>query len=232
MTSKTAFCADTSPLRMRATEVSTGISTPYLSASSTTSSAVKTPSAVPPPLLRMDSMGSPCPRRMPTLRLRERSPKQVSKMSPMPESPATVCGLAPIFTASHRISAEPWQMSADMALMPRPRPSQMPAAMARTFFSAPATSTPVTSSVMVTRNWAEVRILCTRAAALRSLEAATTEVGLLSMISVAKEGPETTTTGFSSGVRPRASWMRSHISSCEPSSRPLETDTIGTPMGT
>lgn len=52
----------------------------------------------------------------------------------------------PILVASHRISAQPWDTSAAIALGPSSRPSTMPAAMASTFFSEPQISTPITSA--------------------------------------------------------------------------------------
>mmetsp|Transcript_98994 Transcript_98994/g.221068 ORF Transcript_98994/g.221068 Transcript_98994/m.221068 type:complete len:267 (+) Transcript_98994:327-1127(+) len=153
-------------------------------------------------------------------------------MSPMPESPARVSGCAPMAVANQRISALPCVTRADMALRPSPRPSQIPAAIARTFFRAPATSQPTTSSVMLTRKYFEVISLCTAIAASLSTEAATIEVGRRSRISLAKDGPETATTGFSSDPRPMASGMTSAINNPLPSSIPLEHATIGTPRGT
>mmetsp|Transcript_173169 Transcript_173169/g.555338 ORF Transcript_173169/g.555338 Transcript_173169/m.555338 type:complete len:227 (+) Transcript_173169:324-1004(+) len=170
--------------------------------------------------------------RTPRVRFRDRVPKQVSKMSPMPANPASVSGFAPMAVASQRISAVPWQISADMAFMPKPRPSHIPAAIASTFFNAPAISTPTTSSVVLTRKYGDINSLCTTEAAAGSAEAATTAVGRWSMISFAKEGPETTTTGFSSRLLPRACGMRSHMNSREPSSRPFERATTGMPLGT
>mmetsp|Transcript_32159 Transcript_32159/g.76775 ORF Transcript_32159/g.76775 Transcript_32159/m.76775 type:complete len:255 (-) Transcript_32159:455-1219(-) len=153
-------------------------------------------------------------------------------MSPIPERPASVSGRAPIAVANHRISALPCVTRADMALVPRPSPSQMPAAIARTFFRAPATSTPRTSSVMLTRKYLDVSNLETFSAASGLLEAATTEVGRRSIISCAKEGPETTTTCPSASSRPSASGMTSHISFRVPSSTPLDTATTGMSGGT
>lgn len=50
----------------------------------------------------MSSSFSPLPRRTPTVRLRDRSPVHVSTMSPMPDRPAKVSGLAPAATAARR----------------------------------------------------------------------------------------------------------------------------------
>ena len=49
----------------------------------------------------MSSSFSPDPRRTPTERLRDRLTKQVSMMSPVPESPAKVADLAPICREEH-----------------------------------------------------------------------------------------------------------------------------------
>lgn len=88
---------------------------------------------------------SPEPRRSPTVLFRERLTKHVSMMSPDPDRPERVVGFAPIFVANHRISEQPWATRAAIQLFPRLMPSTIPAAIARTFFRAPAISTPVTS---------------------------------------------------------------------------------------
>lgn len=49
------------------------------------------------------------------------------------------------FVDNHRISEQPCATRAAMELLPRSKPSTIPAAIASTFFSAPAISTPVTS---------------------------------------------------------------------------------------
>ena len=46
------------------------------------------------------------------------------------------------------ISEHPRVTSEDMAFMPRPRPSHMPAASAMTFLMAPPSSTPLTSRLV------------------------------------------------------------------------------------
>jgi len=63
----------------------------------------------------------------------------------MPARPASVPETAPRATARRVISASPRVMSAARAFSPRPSPSAMPVAIAMTFFSAPPSSTPVTS---------------------------------------------------------------------------------------
>ncbi len=54
-------------------------------------------------------------------------------------------GFAPLRTASRVISTRPRVTRAARALEPKPIPSAIPAAMAITFFTQPATSTPTTS---------------------------------------------------------------------------------------
>ena len=53
---------------------------------------------------------------------------------------------APSASPSRIISARPRVMSAMRVLAPKPRPSEMPAPIASTFFVAPPTSTPIMSS--------------------------------------------------------------------------------------
>ena len=69
-------------------------------------------------------------------------PVQVRTRSPMPAKPPMVMGWAPLATASRVISTSPLVISAALALLPNPRPSEMPQAMARTFLRAPPISTP------------------------------------------------------------------------------------------
>ena len=70
-------------------------------------------------------------------------PVQVRTKSPMPARPPMVMGCAPLATARRVISTRPRVMRAALALLPNPRPSEMPQAMASTFFNAPPISTPV-----------------------------------------------------------------------------------------
>ena len=79
------------------------------------------------------------------IRTRLSGTKHVSMMSPVPDNPLSVSGFAPIFVASHRISAHPCATTAASALFPSSNPSIIPAAIASTFFSAPESSTPTTS---------------------------------------------------------------------------------------
>lgn len=68
--------------------------------------------------------------------------------SPTPERPAKVSALPPSSVPKRVISASPRVISAAVALSPRPRPESMPAAMAKTFLSAPPSSTPAMSSLV------------------------------------------------------------------------------------
>ena len=123
-----------------------GIGTPVRRDSSTAETAVRTPSATIVIPERTSPILSPRPTRIPTVRFRERSPVQVRTRSPIPASPANVCGCAPRRTPSREISASPREMRSARALWPNPSPSAIPAAIAITFFSAPPISIPVTSS--------------------------------------------------------------------------------------
>ena len=58
-----------------------------------------------------------------------------------------VSGRPPSRSPRRVISASPRVISAARALSPKPSPSEMPAAIAITFLTAPPTSTPITSSL-------------------------------------------------------------------------------------
>lgn len=70
-------------------------------------------------------------------------PVQVRTKSPIPARPPMVMGWAPLATAKRVISTNPRVIKAALALLPKPKPSEMPHAMASTFFRAPPSSTPV-----------------------------------------------------------------------------------------
>ena len=69
----------------------------------------------------------------------------VATRSPTPARPPKVSTFPPRVTPRRPSSARPRVMSTARVLSPRPSPSPMPAAMAITFFVAPATSQPTTS---------------------------------------------------------------------------------------
>ncbi len=79
--------------------------------------------------------------------LRDSRDPHVAIRSPIPASPANVSGLAPAAIPSRIISASPRVSSPALPLSPKPSPSAAPAAMATTFLSAPASSTPRMSSL-------------------------------------------------------------------------------------
>jgi len=82
-----------------------------------------------------------------------------------------------------------------MALFPSCSPSTMPAAMASTFFSAPAISTPTTSSLRLTRRQGLASMADACCASSTLSEAATIMVGRPCISSTANEGPDSTTMG-------------------------------------
>src|SRR5437763_425479 len=82
--------------------------------------------------------------------------------------------------------------SAAFALSPNPSPSQIPAAIPITFFSAPASSTPTRSVFVYTRNRSVPSRCCAHPASPRSAAAITTEVGSPRATSSAWLGPPST----------------------------------------
>ncbi len=85
----------------------------------------------------------------PALRFRDNGDMHVAIRSPTPASPAKVSGCAPAATPRRVISARPRVMIPALAESPKPSPSTVPAASATTFFSAPASSTPIEIGVRV-----------------------------------------------------------------------------------
>ncbi len=71
-----------------------------------------------------------------------------------------MCRSPPIATPSRVISARLRAITSARVLSPVPSPADIPAAIANTFFSAPATSTPHTSVLAYTRNTVRVKIRC------------------------------------------------------------------------
>mmetsp|Transcript_44516 Transcript_44516/g.110804 ORF Transcript_44516/g.110804 Transcript_44516/m.110804 type:complete len:200 (+) Transcript_44516:77-676(+) len=158
--------------------------------SSTRAVAVATPSATSDEDASMSSTFSPRPSRTPKARLRERGPKQVPNRSPAPDKPEKVDALAPIFLPNRRISIAPDVTMPLIALVPRSSPSHIPAAMARTFLTAPPISTPITSLLVNTWNISPLRMFCSSRASRLSVEATTTPVARPLTISRANEGPD------------------------------------------
>mmetsp|Transcript_407 Transcript_407/g.683 ORF Transcript_407/g.683 Transcript_407/m.683 type:complete len:204 (+) Transcript_407:4010-4621(+) len=151
---------------------------------------VSTPSATSVVDARISSIVSPFPSLYPNLRLRDRGPKQVPKVSPTPDRPLMVLGRAPNANPNLLISAQPLVTNPLIAFVPRPNPSHIPAASAITFLTAPPISTPMTSFVVNTRKFSLDKISAKSSASNRSSEAITTAVATPSQISLAKLGPE------------------------------------------
>src|SRR5580704_7617431 len=122
-----------------ATAAAIGMSTERSRAISSSTGAVKAPSARP--VLMVPGFW-PWPRLTPNWKLRDCGLEQVNSKSPRPLSPIMVCGLAPKALPKRVSSAKPRVVSAAPALAPRPRPVTTPAAIASTFLVAPPISTP------------------------------------------------------------------------------------------
>src|SRR5690606_33978618 len=145
-----ASTASLAPLRPSRTETTAsviGSSTPWRLPRPCAARAHGTPSATCPRLETIESSGSPAASASPTRRLRDRSPVQVRTRAPTPARPRKVSRLAPSASPRRAISARPRVIRAARALNPSSRPSQIPAAMAITFFIAPPISTPTRSSL-------------------------------------------------------------------------------------
>ena len=87
---------------------------------------------------------------MPTSLFLEYSPVHVRTKSPATARPLNVSELAPIACPNREISDKPLVIRAARALLPNPIPSDIPAAMAITFFKAPPTETPAISWLVYT----------------------------------------------------------------------------------
>ena len=96
----------------------------------------------------------------------------------MSRRPRTVDDSPPSVATRRRISPQPRVTSAAMAFVPKPKPSLMPAAMAITFFTAPPTSTPITSGVYRARKEEDVKRAIRSVASLRSVDATVTAVAI------------------------------------------------------
>mmetsp|Transcript_35131 Transcript_35131/g.47476 ORF Transcript_35131/g.47476 Transcript_35131/m.47476 type:complete len:201 (-) Transcript_35131:211-813(-) len=152
--------------------------------------AVSTPSATSFEDLMISDSFSPFPMRIPRFLFLESGPKHVPNVSPTPESPARVDDFPPSRAERFCISRHPTVTRAAMALVPRPRPSLMPAANAMTFLTAPPTSRPITSLDVKTRNEDDDMKSRKSFASIPFFDAITTAVAFPSTISRANEGPE------------------------------------------
>ena len=95
-------------------------------------------------------------------------------------------------TARRVISTRPRVMRAAVVLLPSPKPWQMPAPMAMTFFSAAPSSTPDGVVVRVQPEAGPEKMAWMARASSRSVDATATAAGSPAAISRAKVGPERT----------------------------------------
>mmetsp|Transcript_8945 Transcript_8945/g.16292 ORF Transcript_8945/g.16292 Transcript_8945/m.16292 type:complete len:215 (+) Transcript_8945:144-788(+) len=190
---------------------------------------VSTPSATSVVESRISCLVSPFPNLYPNRRFRESGPKQVPNVSPTPERPAIVLGLAPRTRPSRRISPHPRVTRPLMALVPRPSPSHMPAARAITFLTAPPISMPMTSLLVKTRKLSDDMRSAKSSASNISSDATTTAVATPSQISRAKDGPDKKAYDRSS---PKQSFRISAMNPKLDVSIPLEALRTGTDVGT
>ena len=147
----------------------------------------------------------------------------------MPARPMHVMGSPPTAHTIRLISARPRVMRTASVLSPRPRPAQMPHAIATTFFTAAHTSTPLMSRERYTRNSCETNASW-KYAASSSLWHATTAADIRPwQISSAWLGPESAATraGF-----PSTSATTSAMRRCVPGSMPFVRTTMGRSSGT
>ncbi len=122
-------------------------------------------------------------------------------------------------------------MSAASEFAPKPNPSEMPAAMATTFFTQPPIPQPTTSPEVYGRKVFVWKASCT-CFEIRSQRAATvTAVGSPFATSVANDGPESTARYGWSGTG-RTSSITSLIVMSVSSSIPFATQTMGVPAWT
>mmetsp|Transcript_28201 Transcript_28201/g.66145 ORF Transcript_28201/g.66145 Transcript_28201/m.66145 type:complete len:260 (-) Transcript_28201:159-938(-) len=190
--------------------------------------AVSTPSATSVVEAKISSIVSPLPSRYPNFRLRESGPKQVPNVSPTPDKPAMVLGRAPRDRPSLLISAHPLVTRPDMALVPSSSPSHIPAARAITFFTAPPTSTPITSWLVYTLKFSLENKSAQSLVRSTSSDAMTTAVATPSQISLANDGPDRKAYDRSSpSVSRRMSAMKPRLVV----SMPLDALRTGTPLG-
>ena len=167
-----------------------GISTSCRAARSSTARVVLTPSATEVIFARIRSIPCPSPSRRPTWWLRLSGLAQVAIRSPTPANPPKVRISPPRATPSRVISAKPRVVSAATVFIPNPSPMAAPAAMAITFLTEPATSTPTTSEPAYTLKSGVLSRDCTRRAASGSGSAATVAAGCPFMISADRLGPD------------------------------------------
>ena len=140
-----------------------------------------------------------------------------------------VSGSAPSATPSRVVSASPRVMIEALVLSPKPMPSAIPTASAMTFFTAPPSLTPTTSTLVYGRKYgARPRLRPVRRPAGRRRQPRWRSAGWAA-ISAARLGPETTAT-----LRPACPALGHHLAHPLPWSavRPLHQADHGTSPGT
>src|SRR5205814_9609424 len=150
-----------------------GISTSHRRARSRIARQLFTPSAVCRVAACACSSVSPRPRCSPKVRLRDSGEQHVATRSPRPASPEKVSGSAPRRTPSRAVSARPRVIRVALVLSPKPSACAIPYASAITFFTAPPSSQPTTSSLVYGRKYRVVTAFCTTAARTGSVHATT-----------------------------------------------------------
>ena len=155
---------------------------------------------------------------MPKRRLRDWLSVQVSTRSPKPAIPIKVAGSAPSAAPRRDISVNPRVISAVRALAPKPMPSDIPAPMAMTFFTAPPSCTPIKSGLLYTRKLLPQCSSCWRSSEKAwSVDASEIAVGRPAASSLANVGPEITASGISVPSTSRAtSCNRRPVSASSP----------------
>mmetsp|Transcript_19584 Transcript_19584/g.26886 ORF Transcript_19584/g.26886 Transcript_19584/m.26886 type:complete len:226 (-) Transcript_19584:720-1397(-) len=189
---------------------------------------VSTPSATSVVESKISSIVSPFPNRYPNLRFRDSGPKHVPNVSPTPDNPDIVLGLAPIANPSLLISAQPLVTKPLIAFVPNPSPSHIPADNAITFFTAPPISTPITSLLVNTLKFSPVNKSAKSSAKSKSSDATTTAVATPSQISLANDGPDKNAYDLSS---PKQSLNISFINPRLDVSMPFDALSTGVPPG-
>lgn len=114
---------------------------------------------------------------------------------------------------------------AAIELVPNPRPSDIPAAIAMTFLIAPAISRPTISVDVKTLKEGDESMSASELAKRLSDDATTTAVGKPCMISFANEGPDRN--AYLRELSPSISGRTSHMRESEDISRPLLVQRIG-----
>ena len=176
----------------------------------------------------MSSSFSPFPNRTPTWVLRLCIDAQVAITSPMPARPENVADCAPNATPRRDISARPRVTNVAFEFSPKPKPCEMPDAIATTFLTTPPISHPTTSGFVYKRNVGRLKISIKSRATDSSVHAITLAAGCPARISFAKFGPLSTATGLFGMICSITSLIRLNV----PCSSPFDKLMTGTPART